>query len=110
MAKKKSKSSTSKKSKSASKSSAKKSSKTAKQEEPQPLRAHAPYELEDEHRVLSHLMYILFLFAAGFAALFTAFLFTQLGEMEYAGIKALVLLGWAFLFKTFGHRMHYPHH
>lgn len=67
-------------------------------------------ELEDEHRVLSHLMYILFLFSAGFAAIFTIFLFTQNSSAEWNGLKALVLIGWAFLFKMFGHRIHVPHH
>lgn len=69
------------------------------------------YETKDEHLVLSHLMYILFLFAAGFAAVFTVqFLMEKATTPDYYGVAALVFLGWAFVFKIFAHRVHPPHH
>ncbi|MFT4250228.1 MAG: hypothetical protein ACMXYD_02610 [Candidatus Woesearchaeota archaeon] len=69
-------------------------------------------EQPEEHRVFSHIMYILFLFAAALAAYYT---FTMLFEPELQGVaympvKALVLLGWAFVFKTLAHRIHPPHY
>ena len=85
-------------------------SKTSK---PQSVAAEpAPrYEPKDEHLVLSHLMYILFLFAAGLAAVFTVqFLMEKATVPEYYGVAALVFLGWAFVFKVFAHRVHAPHH
>ena len=71
--------------------------------------APAP-DIADEHRVFSHIMYLLFLVAAALAFVFTIALLVENPETNYNGIKALVLIGWAFLFKTFGHRIHYPHH
>ena len=66
--------------------------------------------LQDEHTVLAHLMWILFLFSAGLAAVFTVqFLLQQATAPEYYGVAALVLLGWAFVFKVFAHRVHPPH-
>lgn len=62
---------------------------------------------KDEHLVLSHMMWILFLFSSGLAAVFTVqFLMEKASSSEYYGVAALVLLGWAFVFKMFAHRMH----
>ena len=51
-----------------------------------------------------------FLRESALAFVFTIALIVEYPETNYNGIKALVLIGWAFLFKTFGHRIHYPHH
>lgn len=68
------------------------------------------HEPTEEHRVFSHVMYILFLVAAAGAAFFTFAMWQSgLGE-EYYPFMALVLLGWAYFFKTFAHRIHHPHH
>jgi len=65
------------------------------------------FEPRDEHLVLSHLMWILFLFSAGLAAVFTVqFLMENATSPEYFGVAALVLLAWAFVFKIFAHRVH----
>jgi hypothetical protein len=80
------------------------SKKTSKQDE--------AFEQPEEHRVFSHLMYLLFLVATALAAYYTFNMFIQpeTQAVTYMPVKALVLLGWAFIFKTFGHRIHYPHH
>ncbi len=69
-------------------------------------------EFSDEHRVFSHVMYLLFLVAAAIAAYFTFGMFTSeyTSGGEFFPVKALVLLGWAFLFKVFAHRIHPPHY
>lgn len=66
--------------------------------------------MEDEHRVLSHLMYILFLIAVAISLYYTFNMFAFSNSPADLPMKALVLLGWAFLFKTFGHRIHHPYH
>lgn len=69
---------------------------------------NAKTQQPDEHKVFSHLNYIGFLLVSAFAAYFTTqLLFSpDLQTPEQFGIKALVLLGWAFIFKTFAHRIH----
>ena len=65
-----------------------------------------PVEFAEEHRVLSHLMYIAGLVAGAFAFLLTLQLLFDTGSTECLGVKALLLLGWAYFFKTFAHRIH----
>lgn len=71
-------------------------------------------EFGEEHRVFSHLMYLLFLISAAIAAYYTFGLLVEPPEVNeltsYNGVKALVFLGWAFIFKTLGHRIHPPHY
>lgn len=106
MAKKASKQSTKKKT--ASRKTKKTSAKRSANKTAQPV--VPPYAPKDEHIVLSHLMWILFLFAAGLAAVFTVqFLMERASQPEYYGVAALVFLGWAFVFKVFAHRIHPPH-
>lgn len=64
----------------------------------------------EEHRIFSHLMYLLFLLAAALAAYFTFGMLTapETQGVTYMPVKALVLLGWAFIFKTLAHRIHGP--
>jgi hypothetical protein len=120
--------------KSASKKSKKKTSKRASARKTAPKTAptvtvteriviEKPVEHEptEEHRVFSHVMYILFLIAAALAAYYTfsMWMSTQifrpgdafdLSSDRYLPVKALVMIGWAFLFKTFAHRVHIPRH
>ena len=65
--------------------------------------------LYEEHKVFSHLMYILFLITGGLAAWYTYWMFA-LEDPGFFPVKALVMLGWAFIFKTLGHRIHPPHY
>lgn len=69
-------------------------------------------EQPEEHRVFSHLMYLLFLISAAMAAYYTFGMLIQPPEAsvatEFYGVKALVFLGWSFVFKTLGHRIHLP--
>jgi hypothetical protein len=62
----------------------------------------------EEHRIFSHLMYLLFLLAAALAAYYTfgMFIEPETQGVTFMPVKALVLLGWAFIFKTLGHRIH----
>ena len=71
-------------------------------------------EFSEEHRVFSHLMYLLFLISAAIAAFYTFSMFVYPPETTQAAqfypVKTLVFLGWAFVFKTLGHRIHPPHY
>ena len=71
-------------------------------------------EFGEEHRIFSHLMYVLFLISAAIAAYYTFGMLVYPPEetklTQWYGIKALVFLGWAFVFKTLGHRVHPPHY
>lgn len=73
-----------------------------------------PDDVTDEHRVFSHIMYIIFLASAAIAAYYTAMMWIDpaptTDSWRYFPVKALVLLGWAYFFKTFAHRIHHPHH
>ncbi len=62
--------------------------------------------------MFSHIMYILFLLAAAIAAYYTFGMWMEpsLAAVQYLPVKALVLLGWAYFFKTFAHRIHHPLH
>lgn len=84
---------------------AKKSKKSSNEQQP---------EFGEEHRVFSHLMYLLFLASAAIAAYYTFSMFVYPPETTQAAqfypVKTLVFLGWAFVFKTLGHRIHPPHH
>ena len=76
-------------------------------------KAPSPKEVEaviiyEEHKVFSHLMYIMFLVTSAFAAYYTFMMFMQ-DNPGFAPVKALVMLAWAFIFKTLGHRIHAPH-
>ncbi len=74
-----------------------------------PAQAPVVTQPRDEHLVLSHLMYILFLFSSGLAAVYTVqFLIEKATLPEYYGVAAIVFLGWAFLFKLFAHKVHAP--
>lgn len=68
----------------------------------------------EEHRVFSHIMYLLFLVSAGIGAYYTFGMLVEPPEINeltsYYGVKALVFIGWAFIFKTLGHRIHPPHY
>ncbi len=96
--------------------------KTTKKRATKPAVVEAPavehcinkYDTSEEHRVLSHLMYFAFLISGAMAAYYT---FNTLISMDpaneltlYFPVKGLLWLGWAFLFKTFGHRIHCPHY
>ena len=71
-------------------------------------------EFGEEHRIFSHLMYVLFLISSAIAAYYTFGMINQPPELwpttTYYPVKALVFLGWSFLFKTLGHRVHPPHY
>lgn len=68
------------------------------------------YDTTEEHRVFSHLMYILFLIAAAIAAYYTYNTFQYNVSEDFLPVKGLLFLGWAYLFKVFAHRVHFPHH
>ncbi len=58
--------------------------------------------MKKETETFSHIMYLLFIVAVAFAAYYTFSLF-NLGVTTEEGIKAIIWLLWAFLFKRFAH-------
>lgn len=68
----------------------------------------------EEHRIFSHLMYLLFLISAAIAAYYTFGMLIEPPEVNeltsFYGVKALVFLAWAWVFKTLAHRVHPPHY
>jgi hypothetical protein len=81
----------------------------AKEAAPKPV-LNELYDVRQEHKTFSHVMYFLFLISITVAAYFTFQAFAVLGAMaqsqSFYTITAILMLLWGFLFWEFGHRIH----